>query len=50
MKILSHSASFAQESTGIGNYICEVAAWLIEQWHEVQAMATSPYYLTWQLD
>jgi colanic acid biosynthesis glycosyl transferase WcaI len=50
MRILIYSANFAPEQTGIGKYSGEMAAWLVEQRHEVRVVAAPPYYPKWQVD
>ena len=49
MRILIYSANFSPELTGIGKYSGEMAAWLVEQGHEVRVVAAPPYYPSWKI-
>ena len=49
MKILIYSTNFAPESTGIGKYSGEMAAWLAARGHEVRAVCAPPYYPMWRV-
>lgn len=49
MKILIYSTNFAPESTGIGKYSGEMAAWLAARGHDVRAVCAPPYYPMWQV-
>jgi colanic acid biosynthesis glycosyl transferase WcaI len=48
MRILLYSANFAPEPTGIGKYSGDMAAWFVEQGHEVRVVAAPPYYPQWK--
>lgn len=48
-KILIYSTNFAPESTGIGKYSGEMAAWLASRGHEVRAICAPPYYPMWRV-
>jgi colanic acid biosynthesis glycosyl transferase WcaI len=50
MRVLIYSANFAPEKTGIGKYSGDMAAWLVEQGHEVRVVAAPPYYPQWKVD
>jgi colanic acid biosynthesis glycosyl transferase WcaI len=50
LKILICSVNFAPERTGIGKYSGEMAAWLVEQGHDVRVIAAPPYYPMWDVD
>lgn len=49
MRVLIYSANFAPEPTGIGRYSGDMAAWLVEQGHEVRVVAAPPYYPAWRI-
>lgn len=49
MKILIHGINHAPEPTGIGKYTGDLAAWLVEQGHEVRVVAAPPYYPAWRV-
>jgi colanic acid biosynthesis glycosyl transferase WcaI len=49
MKVLIYSTNFAPESTGIGKYSGEMAAWLAARGHEVRAVCAPPYYPMWRV-
>jgi colanic acid biosynthesis glycosyl transferase WcaI len=49
MKILICSVNFAPETTGIGKYSGEMAAWLAAHGHEVRAVVAPPYYPQWEV-
>lgn len=49
MKVLILSLNFAPEMTGIGKYSGDLAAWLVEQQHEVRVVAAPPYYPQWKV-
>jgi colanic acid biosynthesis glycosyl transferase WcaI len=49
MRILIYSANFSPEPTGIGKYSGEMAAWLVDQGHEVRVIAAPPYYPSWRI-
>jgi len=46
---LLYTANFAPETTGIGKYSGEMAAWLVAQGHEVRVVAAPPFYPNWKL-
>ena len=48
MRILIYSANFAPEPTGVGKYSGEMAAWLVDEGHEVRVIAAPPYYPAWR--
>jgi len=50
MRIVIYSANFAPEVTGIGKYSGDMAAWLVQQGHEVRVVAAPPYYPQWKLE
>jgi colanic acid biosynthesis glycosyl transferase WcaI len=50
MRTLIYSANFAPEKIGIGKYSGEMGAWLVEQGHQVRAIAAPPYYPNWKVD
>ena len=49
MKLLLYGINFTPELTGIGKYTGELAAWLVEQGHEVRVVTAPPYYPEWQV-
>lgn len=49
MRILIYGLNYSPELTGIGKYTGEMATWLLEQGHEICAIATPPYYPAWQI-
>jgi colanic acid biosynthesis glycosyl transferase WcaI len=49
MRTLIYSVNFAPDLTGIGKYSGDMAAWLVEQGHEVRVVAAPPYYPNWKL-
>lgn len=49
MKILLYGINYAPELTGIGKYSGELAEWLSNKGHEVQAVTAPPYYPEWQV-
>lgn len=49
MRILIYSMNYHPEQTGIGKYSGEMAAWLIQQGHEVHVVCAPPYYPSWSI-
>ena len=49
LRILIYGLNFAPELTGIGRYTGDMAAWLVEQGHAVEAVTAYPYYPHWKL-
>lgn len=50
MRLLVYSLNYAPEPTGTGKYTGEMAAWLAQQGHDVDAIAAPPYYPAWELE
>ena len=49
MRALIYSTNFAPDLTGIGKYSGDMAAWLVEQGHDVRVVTAPPYYPNWKL-
>jgi colanic acid biosynthesis glycosyl transferase WcaI len=49
MRTLIYSVNFAPDLTGIGKYSGDMAAWLVEQGHEVRVVTAPAYYPNWKL-
>ena len=49
MRILIYSINFSPELTGIGKYTGEMAAWMVNNGHTVEAITAMPYYPEWRL-
>lgn len=47
MRILIYGLNYSPELTGIGKYTGEMAAWLVENGHEVRVVTAPPYYPAW---
>jgi colanic acid biosynthesis glycosyl transferase WcaI len=47
MRILIHGINYSPELVGIGKYTGEMAAFLVEQGHQVQVITSIPYYPDW---
>ena len=50
MKILIFGINYSPEPTGTGKYTGEMAAWLAEQGHQVEVIASLPHYPAWKID
>ena len=49
MRFLIYSANFAPDLAGIGKYSGDMAAWLVEQGHQVHVVTAPPYYPNWRV-
>jgi len=49
MRILLHSPYYAPELISIGKYNAEMAAWLVQQGHEVRVVTAPPHYPAWRV-
>ena len=49
LKVLVYGLNMAPELTGIGRYTGDMAAWLVEEGHEVEVVTAYPYYPQWKL-
>lgn len=49
LKVLVHGLNYAPEPTGTGKYTAEMAAWLAERGHEVDALVGVPHYPAWKV-
>ncbi|WP_080056019.1 WcaI family glycosyltransferase [Spirosoma aerolatum] len=49
MRILIYGILYAPELTGVGKYTGEMAAWMVQQGHEVDAIMPMPYYPEWKV-
>jgi len=49
MRILIHGINYSPELVGIGKYTGEMAAFLVEQGHQVRVVTALPYYPDWRV-
>ena len=49
MRILIHGINFSPETTGVGKYTGEMAAWLAQRGHEVRVITAPPHYPQWRV-
>jgi colanic acid biosynthesis glycosyl transferase WcaI len=49
MRILIHGINFSPELVGIGKYTGEMAAFLVNQGHQVRVVTALPYYPDWRV-
>lgn len=49
MKVLIYSLNFSPELTATGKYTGDMAAWLVNRGHEVNAIVGMPHYPQWSL-
>jgi colanic acid biosynthesis glycosyl transferase WcaI len=50
LKLLLIGINYAPWSTGIPKYTAELAAWLVERGHSVEAISGMPHYPAWKID